>query len=181
MKKYKKIGMTFIILSVVIIMVGIIFAILIKNKKTMEENIGIIKKTYTNFSVAVGDNYDIRAELSDKLNQFNNENYPNEHATYSDLLIKYNENMTSINISIDTLEDKCKIDYDDKQTNIFCDNYQQLYEVINNAYVENLNNYNNKITRYNETSEEDYDVFPLINKDYIDFDKNGIFSGKTNE
>ena len=34
---------------------------------------------------------------------------------------------------------------------------------------------------FNETSEEDYDVFPLINKDYIDFDKNGIFSGKTNE
>ena len=178
MKNYKKIGLTFAMLSIIVIIVGVVFAIIINHKKTLEENIVIIKKRYTDFSVDIADNYRVRSELTEKLKQFNNDNYKDEHETYTTLLTQYNENMTLLNDSVNILEDKCTIEYEDNQTNIFCDNYQQLYEVINNTYIALLTDYNNKITSYNETSETDYQQAELINKEYIDFNKDGIYDGK---
>jgi len=179
MKNYKKIGLSFAILSAIVIAIGVVIAIIVNNKKTIQENIVIIKETYTDFSVDIVENYQIRNEITEKLDQFNNENYSNEHETYTGLLTQYNQNITVLNDSVNILEDKCSIEYEDSQTNIFCNNYQQLYEVINNIYIELLTNYNNKITSYNETSEEDYTTVTLINKDYVDFNKDGIYDGKT--
>lgn len=181
MKKYKKVGITFIILSMLIIAIGIIVAVLVNKEKTIQENIVIVKDTYTSFSIDVVENYQIRSELKEKIDQFNNETYSSEHETYISLLNQYNENMTTLKNNVSILEDKCSIEYENTQTNIFCDNYQQLYEAINNVYIGMLTDYNNKITNYNETSEEDYELFSLINKDYVDFNNDGAYDGKTVE
>ena len=178
MKKSKKIGIIFIILSLIIIAVAIIFALMINKEKTTRENIEIVKQKYTEFSVGVVENYNARSQLIEELGQYSEETLEEKHKKFTTILTSFNASMVKINTVVDTLEDKCSYKYEDSQTNIFCENYQQLYESVNNAYVGYMKDYNDKITKYNENSMNKYELFELINKDYIDFNKDGNQDGK---
>ena len=177
MKKSTKVGYIFTILSVVVIGIGIFFAVLVKNEKTILANMEIVKRTYTSFSGDIIDNYHIRTTIVEKLDNFNNEKYPEEHEEFKEYLEEYNNIMKSLNNNVSILEDKCSVKYKDNQTNIFCSYYQQLYETVNNLYVVHLTRYNDLIKGYNENSEEDYQLFEMTNKEKIDFDKNGYYEG----
>lgn len=179
MKKTTKVGIVFIVLSVFVIGIGSIFAIIINNYKTMEENKKIIRATFNDFSLKLLDNYTVRDEIGNKLLTFDNETYETDHESYVTSLTKYNQNITELNTAISIMEDKCTYDYKgDVEVKIFCNNYQQLYEIAINIYVSRLNTYNEKIKTYNETSEKDYELFTMINKEQIDYNKNGIFEDK---
>ena len=183
MKKSTKVGITFTVLTVLVLGLGIVFAVLVNNEKTLLEDMSIIKRTYANFSGDVIDIYQLRKSLTEKMDIFIDENYEEEHEVYIEILTTYNQKMVSLNNNIAILEDKCSFTYEDVETNIFCSYYQQTYEAVNNIYINQYNKYNELITNYNqnEENEKDYDLVELVNKEFIDFDKNGTYDGKEDE
>lgn len=178
MKTSTKVGIFFAIMSVVMIVAGVVFASVNKATRTVQENIVIIKQVYTAFSVGVVENHQYRSELLGKLNSFSNETYSEMHDDFVKLLTNYGEKIKVITDNVNILEDKCSISYDDNQTNIFCANYRQLYEAVNNEYIANVARYNDKIKEYNLTAEESYTSFEAIRSEYIDFDGDGVYHGR---
>lgn len=180
MKKNTKVGITFTILTVLVLGIGIVFAVLINNEKTKREDIATIRRVYSSLNGDVIDIYHYRSSLDEKFASYTEETYAEEHQSYVELLTKYNEEVVSLNNNLAILEDKCSKEYDDAETNIFCSYYQQLYETTNNIYVNQLKKYNENITNYNqnEENEQDFELFELINKEIIDFDKNGVYEGQ---
>lgn len=178
MKKATKIGITFVVLSVLVIGIGIIFATIVHKHNIMEENKKTIKDTFNNFSLKLLTNYTLRDETTNKLANIKQETYKDEHEEYAELLTKYNNNMNELKTDVATFEDKCTYEYDSPEIGIYCKNYQVLYEVAVNIYVNNLTNYNNVITTYNQTAEEDYELFTLVYQEQLDYNNNGIFENK---
>ena len=176
MKKDTKIGIVMITLSVIISIVGVIISINVKKEKQLEEDMVTIKTTYTDFSIAIINNYDIKNDVISKLNSFDNESYDELHQDYIELLDKYSDNVKKINQEVDTLEKKCSNTYEDKSTTMMCGNYQELYETTNNDYVKYLTNYNEKLTIHNKDNDTKYDLYKLVNKEYIDFDNDGKYT-----
>ena len=176
LKKSTKIGVTFTILTVIVLVVGIIFAVLIKKELNKREDMTIVRSYYGQIT---GNNIDVfhyQALLLEKYETYDEATYEEEHESYVEILTKFNEEIVSLNENVAVLEDKCSRKYDDPETNIFCSYYPQAYELSNNIYVTQVTRYNDMIKAYNENeeNEKDFDLIELINKEIIDYDKNGI-------
>ena len=77
--------------------------------------------------------------------------------------------------NVSEINSKCNVIYSDISVNKICDSYSILYEKLINLYVMDLNNYNNKISSYNEYKKDDISLFNMIHNEYIDYIK-AIFS-----
>ena len=87
-------------------------------------------------------------------------------------------NINKIDDYVETINSKCNVIYSDIEVNKICDSYDTLYEKLINLYVQDLNNYNNKITSYNEYKKESIELFNQIHKDYIDYNKDNTYEGR---
>ena len=85
---------------------------------------------------------ELRRDLSDKLNDFIYDKYPNEHDVYFELINKYNDNIKNIDKSVNNIDSRCDVIYNDISVNKICDSYEVLYEKLINLYVTDINNYN---------------------------------------
>lgn len=177
--KFNKITII-IVTSLILVIVVIIFVINIyREKKTSVKNMEIIKNNYSELSTNVTDYNKIRENLSEKLNNFTYENFPKEYEEYNQLLESYNDNIQKIDNNINNINSKCNNNiYNDISVNKICDSYKILYEKIINLYVTDLNNYNNKVTSYNEYMKTDVEIFELLHKDYIDYNKDLVYEGE---
>lgn len=180
-KNGKRLGIALVILTIIIIVIGVVLSIINNNEEQQQENMEIIRDSYTNLSANVIDNIELRKELINKLSTFNNANYPNEHEEYIELLNKYNDNVKQITENVEEMDARCNQEYVDATINILCRSYGDLYEEVVNIYITTVKDYNNKITNYNLNSETDYDLYPMIHEDYIDFNQDGKFQGKDNK
>lgn len=178
MKKNSK-KIILIISVVLVVIVGLVVGILNDKKKT-RENMEIIKENYDFLSANVNEYNQIRNDLSDKLNNFIYEDYDMEHSGYVELLTKYNNNIGLIAGNINTINIKCNVIYSDISVNKICDSYSILYEKLVNLYVMDFNNYNSKISSYNEYKNEDVSLFNMIHKEYIDYNNDGKYEGVVN-
>lgn len=168
------------IASLVLLIIVILFVISIyKGKKTSIKNMEIIRNNYNELSTNVTDYNQIRENLSEKLNNFTYENFPKEYEEYNQLLESYNDNIQKIDNNINNINSKCNNNiYNDSSVNKICDSYKILYEKIINLYVTDLNNYNNKVTSYNEYMKTDIEIFELLHKDYIDYNNDLVYEGE---
>lgn len=179
--KFNKI-MIISVISLILVIVVIIFIINIyKEKKTSLKNIEIIKNNYSELSTNVTDYNKIRENLSEKLNNFTYEKFPKEYEDYNELLKSYNDNIEKIDNNISNINSKCNNIYNDISVNKICDSYKILYEKIINLYVIDLTNYNNKVTSYNEYTNNNIEVFNMLHEDYIDYNNDSIYEGKNIE
>lgn len=179
MKKNTKIGLTFAILSAFVIIIGVVFALLANKEKTIQENMVIIRAKYTEFSMNVVNHSLASESLTKEFLQSTEEEYQDKLELLTELLTTYSNTIASLNKNVADLEDKCTREYEDFQVNLYCDNYQQLYEILNNTYIDNMNNINAKVTEYNKNNSTNYPPFKLVNTEYIDFNKDGTYEGKT--
>jgi len=164
--------------TVILIIVGLILFSVNRKQKMLIENVDIIKSNYAKFSSNTSDSEKIKEELTDKLTTFSNETYEEEHQEYQRILKEYDANIKYINEIVEDLEERCQYKYDDTITNLLCRGYDILYEESINSYITNVNEYNNKLTMYNDTADKKYNLHTLIYDKYIDYDKDGEYEGK---
>jgi len=177
-KKKNKSAVVLLVLAVLITIVAIILAFVNKGEKTYIEDQKIIKDSYTDLSINVTDNIGYRTQLKNKLAEFNNEKYSEEHGEYIKLLDSYNNNIKKIDLNYDAIDPRCDVEYEDSTTAILCRGYKTIYEETINIYIAIVSEYNNLITKYNETSEVDYEQYTMIHKEYLDLNQNGEYQGK---
>lgn len=175
----------------IIIIVSLIFVLLVlflltlfisnivNDKKMSRENMQVIKDNYNQLSDIVSEYNQIRTDLSDKLNNFIYDRYPGEHDAYMELINKYNDNIKNIDKSVNNINSRCDVIYNDISVNKICDSYEVLYEKLINLYVTDINNYNDKIISYNQYKETDsYQKIKLLHEDYIDYNNDKKYEGK---
>lgn len=165
-----------VLVSIIVIVIGII-----NDKRESSRNMELIKDNYELLSTNVSEYNQIRSELSSKLNNFIYENYSKEHSGFVELLTRYNNNISLIDENVKVINSKCNVIYNDISVNKICDSYKILYEKLINLYVMDLNNYNNKISSYNEYKNENIELFNMIHKEYIDYNDDGKYEGVVND
>lgn len=180
MKKNKKIGITLIIISFIILLVVIVSYILNINesKKEMEENKQLIKFNYQELSDEIKNYNQIRSEYINLSKEFYYETYEEKQPSYTNLFTKYNQTIENIDKYINNIEGKCNVIYDQLEVNNICSNYKKTYEKIINIYINDITDYNNKIDGYNTYKETNISKFNMIHSEYIDYNKDNLYEGK---
>lgn len=183
MKKQIKalIIMILVILGVIMMIIAFAMSTVVNKDAVLEKNSEVILDNYTKLTNDSGVNTDLRKELSDKLKTFSPETYESEHNDYVELLTKYNKNIQKMGESATIISSKCEKKYEESRTNIICMSYNMLYETAINTYVKNLLDYNNRIDAYNKSNNGNYEKFLMVHKEYVDFDKNGVYEGKISD
>lgn len=154
----------------------------IANKDTiLEKNKQRIIDNFTELTVLTGDNNDIKTIINQNLETLEIEKYSEKHGEFLEKLIKYEENYKLIKEYTKEVEESCKKAFDDSRVSIMCKSYQMLYEEATNTYIETLTNYNNMIKTYNETAEQHFSEYEMLEKEYIDYNKDNTFLGKPKE
>jgi len=165
-----------VLVSIIVIVIGVV-----KDKKESSKNMDLIKDNYELLSTNVNEYNQIRSDLSNKLNNFIYADYNKEHDDYVLILNRYNNNIGLIDENVKVINSKCNVIYSDISVNKICDSYKILYEKLINLYVMDLNNYNNKISSYNEYKKEDIELFDMIYNEYIDYNDDGKYEGVSND
>ena len=176
--KSKIVPLVLVILALIISIIAFVLSRKNNKAETLADAQTIIKENYTDLSINVTDNIEIRKQLLNKINNFNNKSYSNERSEYLELLTKYDENVKKIDQNINNLDSRCDKKYEDATINIFCRGYDDLYEEVINIYVTAITNYNNKITDYNKVNDKSYELHNMIHKKHLDFNQDGIYQGK---
>ena len=177
----KKIILIVSIILVVVVIMTILIMGIINDKKKTNDNMELIKNNYDLLSANVHEYNQIRSDLSNKLNNFIYEDYNKEHDSYVEILNKYNNNISLIDENVKVIKDKCNVIYSDIGVNKICNSYGSLYEKLINLYVIDLNNYNNKISSYNEYKKEEISLFNMIHSEYMDYNNDGKYEGVSND
>lgn len=181
-EKKRKINKKKVIIAIVCVFLIVLFILvlimnIVKERKELNNNMDVIKKNYSELSTNVATYNEIRTDLLEKLNNFTYEAYPKEKEAYTEILTKYNENIQKIDNNVSKIDQLCTVIYKDISINKICDNYKLTYEKLINLYVDDLTNYNKKVTSYNEYKETDSPLFELIHKEYIDYNEDKVYEG----
>jgi len=174
-----------IIISIILVIVLIISLVVIfinnvnKDKKQQEENMNIVSNSYDKIKEEVENYNNLREDISIFINNFYYDRIENDYQTNLNILKDYDETINKITNEVKKLDSKCNTIYSDKDINHICDNYKNDYEVIINVFINDINNYNNKLKLYNEDNYKNLDLFKsnYIN-DYIDYNQDKIYSKK---
>ncbi len=181
MKKKKNL---IIILSVIIVGIIIIVSVfsILNSRKLKKENIDTITTSYNNLTDDIKKYNEIRTKYNKRISSFVMSTYENEQEEYITLLNEYNEVIKKIDTEIKQIDKKCDIIYDDININKICSNYKGMYEKLINLYITDINMYNENIKKYNEYKKTSIESFELVHKDYIDYNNDGTYEGRsTNE
>ena len=184
MKKIIKIIIPIIILGIITALI-VNYVLNIKEaQKEMNKNSEIIKNNYEKFTSSIEPYNKIRTDYITISSNFYYDTYKQKHEEYINILTKYNEIITEIDTAVDYIASRCDVIYKDSKTNSICSNYQKTYEKLINLYINDLSDYNNKITKYNEykaDTEETVSKFLMIHQEYIDYNHDKIYEGKDNK
>lgn len=157
-------------------------AVLLSDKNEKEEEIintvETVRKNYANLTEENTNNISIRKEMINKLNSFNNEEYPSIHENYLETLNNYNNSVNKIKDYVTILNEKCATNVEEGTTNVLCRSYSGIYEEVVNIYITIMTNYNNKITNINKNREEKYELYTMLYTDYLDVNNDGKYLGK---
>lgn len=177
----KKIIITITILLIVISALTLLVVKFIKNieedKKKTNENIEIIETSYNFINQKIEDYNQTRQEVSEFINNFYYNTIENNYVNNLDSLINYKNIIDEITKKINILDEKCNTLYNDSKINNICNNYKKDYEIIVNVYLNDINNYNNKLKSYNENNEKKLELFST-NYNYIDYNNDKIYEMK---
>lgn len=175
-----------IIVSVVIVLFITIFIIwfindLKQDQKNTRKVMSKVETLYDNFGDSIDTFNDIRNDLY--LNVFDN--------IYYDTLVENDENVkksfieyeSSVHIVTDKASDLKEIcgraHYPDKNINLKCQQFKNVYEQVINAFKSDVDLYNSTIDNYNSSNSKTIVLEKIkTNIDYIDYNKDGKYEGK---
>ena len=163
-----------IILFIMLLLIGGVSFFVInlkKEQKVLASNMKEIKDSYELLNGNVSSYNSIRDEISIKLASFFYDSYMKEKNSYDDIFTRYNSTVGEIDKNIANIDKYCDVLYNDSNVNKICGSYKVLYEKLVNIYVSDLNNYNQKISGYNEYKKDNIPLFTMIHSDYIDYNK----------
>lgn len=171
------------IILFILIIIGIIASNFIKNikedKKITKQNIEIIETNYEKLKKEVENYNNSRRKIATFINNFYYDTIENNYQNNLDLLEKHDDIVETITEKINILDKKCNTLYNDPKIDNICNNYKKDYEIIVNVFINDLNNYNNKLITYNKDNNKELLLFKSENAiDYIDYNKDKIYEKK---
>lgn len=164
-------------LTVLILLAAIIFFVLNRNEKQLQENMRMIKSNYAGFSTNISDNDQIRQKLTNYIEEFKDKKLEDEEGHYVETLKKYDKNIKYLDSLVKDMESRCKHKYEDLNINILCKGYAGLYESTINKYIAKVTEYNNLVIEYNKTANTSHKTHKLVYEQFIDYNKDGEYAG----
>lgn len=188
----KKRILIIIVLCIVLslIVVGIVFGInklkesTDKINKEYDKDVELLQTNYDNFINYITEFNDSRTELATLMKKaMYYEDLPDVSDNLNEFYVTYDSLIGKIVTSVENMNQACKREYMEVEYNDMCDSYQITYEKLLNIFYEDVKSYNKLITDYNTWAESDkYQVFESsFVKDYIDYNNDNVFEGKTEE
>ena len=90
----------------------------------------------------------------------------------------YEAMLDEINKKVVSLDNLCAdVYYVDKDINNNCKTYKEVYEKVNNIFINDVKDYNNNVYKYNQHNEKQLGAYETKKK-YIDYNKDNKFDGK---
>jgi len=178
--KKKKIIITIIIVILIITFITIYIININKSRKEMQNNSEIVKTNYEKLTSYVKTYNEIRTKYTNLSSNFFYETYKDKHNEYVSLLTEYNNIIEKIDNSIDNIDIRCNVIYNDKSINSICSNYKVTYEKLINLYINDLTDYNQKLSGYNDYKKDNIEEFNMIHTEYLDYNLDKIYEGKDN-
>lgn len=166
-----------VFVSIMMVVLGMLLSTVVDKEESLIYNAKSIRDNYNQLNTYINENRKIRTELTNKLITFTNEDYPKEEEQYLDILDRYQTNVENVDKLYKETAIKCQKELKDETIKLLCKGYIQPYEELINVYITNLNNYNNKILKYNNINNSNYETIELLYHEYLDVDEDGIYSG----
>lgn len=180
--KKKSIIIVSIVLIIIIVIVTLIMIFinnLNKDKELVEDNMKRITESYDTLKEEVGNYNNLRYDILVFINNFYYDTIEDNYSSNLEILNNYDNVINKITNEIKVLDSKCDVVYPNEEINNICNNYKNDYETIVNVFMNDINNYNNKLSSYNKDNNKNLELFKsnYIN-DYIDYNKDNIYSKK---
>ena len=175
------------IISIILVTAITIFVLMIaKDRKEKKNNMEIIRNNYNLLATSINNYNEIRSKYSEMSTVLIIKSYKDKHEEFVTLLAEYNKEMKNIDNYISNIKMRCTGIYSDSEINKICSSYKTVYEKVVNLYVSDIDNYNNFITKYNESKNESLEIVEKVHEDYIDYDGDGskyggVDDGKENQ
>ena len=135
-----------------------------------------IKKLNQNIENYIHDYNEVREQLNSFLSDIYTDDLKDRYDELVLLLHKENNYVTDVKEIVLKLDNSC--DKDSFSNNI-CLQYQVDYEEMVNVFVSDISFINHMIDTYNDSHDELLDHYVSSDiQDYIDYNKDGIYSGK---
>lgn len=189
MKNKKKV-LIISLIGITLIISGFIFMFISSVKQDQKEMNSRMKKiisSYDDFSSDIEKFNETRDLIHNEfLDKVYYETLEQNDTSYKNKLYEYEKLVSTISKNSKTLRNYCKGDvyYSSSDANSKCASFKLGYEEMVNTFVEDINIYNTNIKNYNNylDSEGKTDSLKLeeykTNKTYIDYNKDGEYSGK---
>ena len=189
MSDKKKVIVIFLLgmISLITVFILLFISNLKQDQKEMNNRISIIIKQYDKFSSELEKVNTTRDELhNDFLDTIYYDTFEKNDTSYKNRLLEYEEAVTKISKDNKTLKEYCNsnIYYSSSDANSKCSAFNLAYEQMVHSFVDDINKYNSNITKYNSWLDEQGNTVSLklekykTKKTYIDFNKDGDYSGK---
>lgn len=186
----KKSTLILILLGILSIVLGFILMFISNIKKDQQEmnrRMTRIGSKYDSFKNKVEEINAVRDTLHKEfLDTIYYETFSENELKYRKSLYNYEKQVTDLSKSNSTLKEYCKsgIYYSSSDINNKCNAFNLAYEQLINTFVDDVNKYNGNIAQYNKwLKEQNKNESEKIEnyetkKTYIDYNKDGQYSGK---
>lgn len=175
-----------IIVSIIIVLFITIFIIwfindLKQDQKNTRKVMSKVETLYDNFGDSIDTFNDIRNDLY--LNVFDNIYYDTlvqEDESVKKTFLEYENSVTNVTEKASSLKEVCDMAYyPDKDINLKCQQFKNVYEQVINAFKSDIDLYNSTIDNYNSSNTNSLVLEKIkTNIDYIDYNKDGKYEGK---
>ena len=186
----KKHILILVLLGILSIIVGFILMFITNIKEDQQQlnnNISKINKDYDSFKKDIEEVNKTRDELHKNiLDTVYYESFESSENEYKRALYNYEKAVTDISKKYTNLKGYCEIGiyYSSSDANSKCNAFNLGYEQLINTFVDDINMYNNNVKKYNNWLDEQQNTTSKklegykTKKTYIDYNKDGEYSGK---
>lgn len=186
----KKHILILVLLGILSILIGLILMFITNIKKDQQQlnnNISKINKDYANFKKDIEEVNKTRDELHKNiLDTVYYESFESSENEYKKALYNYEKTVTDISKNYANLKGYCEVGiyYSSSDANSKCNAFNLGYEQLINTFVDDINMYNNNVKKYNNWLDEQQNTTSKklegykTKKTYIDYNKDGEYSGK---
>ena len=184
---YRKIALSIMTLSFVLIVSGCVSSFVLGLQKDREETYRRISYVNDEFEV-FSTNTSVFEETRDDLynvvlsNVYYDTMYQ-EDTNVKNKLLNYEHLVDELKKNTEKLNDLCEdVYYPDSTANNRCTNYKSIYEQVVNYFVSDIKVYNDNVDKYNEYQKNSNSSLSVkkykTKKTYIDYNKDKKYDGK---
>ena len=175
------------ILSIVIGLTLMFITNIKEDQQQLNNNISKINKDYAGFKKDIEEVNKTRDELHKNiLDTVYYESFESSENEYKKALYNYEKTVTDISKNYANLKGYCEVGiyYSSSDANSKCNVFNLGYEQLINTFVDDINMYNNNVKKYNNWLDEQQNTTSKklegykTKKTYIDYNKDGEYSGK---